>query len=114
MISKAVLRYCDTSPQKARLVVDTIRGKSVGEAVAILRGSRKRVARHLVKLLHSAIANAEQREDMAVDVDRLKISRIFVDGASLRYRKRTWPTTMGRAFRKVRRQSHITLELDEA
>ncbi len=114
MISKATLRYCDTSPQKARLVVNIIRGKAVGDAVSILHGTKKRVASHVLKLLHSAIANAEQREDIAVDVDRLRISRVFVNGASTRHRKRIWPTTMGRAYRKIRRQSHITLELDEA
>ncbi|MGA9751950.1 MAG: 50S ribosomal protein L22 [Acidobacteriota bacterium] len=113
MIVKAVAKYVDSSPQKARLVADMIRGRSVGDALAILRFTKKRAARHLQKLLKAAVANAESLPNLQVDVDNLVVSTIFVDGASLKFRKRTLPAPMGRAYRFVKRQSHITIGLDE-
>jgi large subunit ribosomal protein L22 len=113
MIVKAVAKYVDSSPQKARLVADMIRGRSVGDALAILRFTKKRAARHLQKLLKAAVANAESLPNRQVDVDNLVVSTIFVDGASLKFRKRTLPAPMGRAYRFVKRQSHITIGLDE-
>jgi large subunit ribosomal protein L22 len=113
MIVKAVAKYVDSSPQKARLVADMIRGRSVGDALAILRFTKKRAARHLQKLLKAAVANAESLPNRQVDVDSLVVSTIFVDGASLKFRKRTLPAPMGRAYRFVKRQSHITIGLDE-
>jgi large subunit ribosomal protein L22 len=113
MIAKAVAKYVDTSPQKARLVADMIRGRSVNDALAILRFSKKHVARRMQKLLKDAVANAENRKDVRVDVDNLFVSTVFVDGASVRFRKRTMPAPMGRAYRFVKRQSHVTIGLDE-
>jgi large subunit ribosomal protein L22 len=113
MIVKAVAKYVDSSPQKARLVADMIRGRSVGDALAILRFTKKRAARDLQKLLKAAVANAESLPNRQVDVDNLVVSTIFVDGASLKFRKRTLPAPMGRAYRFVKRQSHITIGLDE-
>ncbi len=113
MIVKAVAKYVDSSPQKTRLVADMIRGRSVGDALAILRFTKKRAARHLQKLLKAAVANAESLPNRQVDVDNLVVSTIFVDGASLKFRKRTLPAPMGRAYRFVKRQSHITIGLDE-
>lgn len=113
MIVKAVAKYVDSSPQKTRLVADMIRGRSVGDALAILRFTKKRAARHLQKLLKAAVANAESLPNLQVDVDNLVVSTIFVDGASLKFRKRTLPAPMGRAYRFVKRQSHITIGLDE-
>jgi len=106
---RARLRHHQASPQKVRLVVDLIRGKSVEEAAHILRLTRKSAARPLAKLLRSAVANAENREQ-GVDVGRLYVKEAFVDaGPSL---KRIRANTMGRAFRILKRQSHITITLD--
>ena len=109
MESTARLRYLSTSPQKVRLVADQIRGKSVEEAANLLQFSKKAVAEPLAKLLRSAIANAENRDEQ-LDVDRLFVKEIFVDcGPSLR-RFRAAP--QGRAHRILKRQSHVTIKLD--
>ena len=105
----ARLRYLRGSAQKVRLVVDLIRGKGVQEAVNLLQVTNKAAARPVEKLLKSAIANAENREDH-VDVDRLYVKEIFVDGGPTF--KRIRPAPMGRAFRVLKRQSHITIKLD--
>lgn len=106
---KARLRYLQASPQKVRLVVDMIRGKYVQEASNILQLSKKSAARPVQKLLKSAVANAENREDK-VDIDRLFVKEIWVDpGPTL---KRVRPQPMGRAFRILKRQSHVTIKLD--
>ena len=109
MISHAILRYQKTSPQKARLVVDQIRGADIATALATLKVIKRRMARALEKLLTSAVANAQDREER-VDVDRLFISRAFVDAAPSERRGRPGP--MGRFMPIKRRRSHITLELD--
>jgi large subunit ribosomal protein L22 len=105
----ARLRYLQSSPQKVRLVADQIRGKDVQEASNLLRLSRKAAARPLRKVLKSAIANAENREE-GVDIDRLFVKEIRVDGGPTL--KRIRPQPMGRAFRVLKRQSHITIKLD--
>jgi large subunit ribosomal protein L22 len=105
----ARLRHFQASPQKVRLVVDLIRGKDVEEAAAILRLTRKAAARPLAKLLRSAVANAENR-DQALDVGNLYVKEAFVDGGPTL--KRIRANTMGRAFRILKRQSHITITLD--
>jgi large subunit ribosomal protein L22 len=105
----ARLRYLQGSPQKVRLVADLIRGKGVQEAVNILDVTKKTAARHVQKCLKSAIANAENREDH-VDVDRLYVKEVFVDPGPML--KRIQPAPMGRAFRVLKRQSHITIKLD--
>lgn len=112
MIAKAVARYLDSSPQKTRLVADMIRGRSVNDALGILRFTKKRAARSLHKLLKDAVANAESRQDQQVDVDDLVVSTVVVDGASVKFRKRTMPAPMGRAYRFVKRQSHVLIGLD--
>jgi len=113
MIYKARARYVCTSPQKARLVADLIKGKQVGDAITILHFTRKKVARTLEALLHDAVANAQSIPSQQVDVDALKVSNVVVDMASLRSRRRTMPASLGRAFRIVKRQSHITVALEE-
>jgi len=105
----ARLRYLQTSPQKVRLVADQIRGRNVQEAANILALSKKWAARPLKKLLKSAIANAENRDEK-IDVDLLYVSEVFVDGGPTL--KRIRPQPMGRAFRVLKRQSHVTLKLD--
>ena len=110
MISMAKMRYLGSSAQKTRLVVDLIRGKAVDEALSTLRHTKKTVAKDVLKIVTSAVANARvNKED--VDVDRLFISRATVDGGPTM--KRIRPAPMGRAFRILRRSCHITIELDE-
>ena len=109
MIAKAKMMYLGSSAQKTRLVVDQIRGKGVNEAIATLRESPKGVSKDIVKVLRSAVANAE-RGEARVDVDTLFVARAYVDGGPSM--KRIRPATFGRAFRILRRTCHITLELD--
>ena len=105
----ARLRYLRASPQKVRLVADQIRGKGVQEASDLLALSKKAAARDVGKLLKSAVANAENREE-GVDVDRLFVKEVFVDGGPVFKRIRAQP--MGRAFQILKRQSHVTIKLD--
>lgn len=109
METTAKLRYLRASPQKVRLVADLVRGKGVQEATNLLQLSSKAAALHVAKCLKSAVANAEQRDE-AVDVDRLYVKEIFVDGGPVFKRLRAAP--MGRAHRVLKRQSHITIKLD--
>jgi large subunit ribosomal protein L22 len=105
----ARLRYLQASAQKVRLVADLIRGRNVQEATNILSLTQKAVAKDVGKLLKSAIANAENRES-GVDLDRLYVKEIFVDGGPML--KRIQAAPMGRAFRVLKRQSHVTIKLD--
>ena len=101
----ATLRYARVSPQKCRLVADTIRGKSVDEALRTLAFTPKKSARIVKKVLESAIANAEHNH--GADIDELKVSAIEVNGAPFfaRYRARA----KGRGNRILKRNSHITI-----
>jgi large subunit ribosomal protein L22 len=109
MQAKAVLRTIRIAPRKVRLVVDLIRGKQVGEAIAILRHTPKTASPVVEKLLKSAIANAEHNYDM--DVNSLYIEKVFVDeGPTL---KRFRPRAQGRASAINKRTSHITLVVSE-
>ena len=105
----ARLRYLQASPQKVRLVADLIRGKGVQEAANLLVVSKKHAARPMEKLLRSAIANAEDLDEMA-DTDALYVKEIFVDEGPVM--KRIRPRAQGRAYRILKRQSHITIKLD--
>ncbi len=109
MEAKARARFIRISPQKARLVADTIRGKNVDEAIKTLRFMPKKGARTLRKVIESAVANASQNE--AIDVDTLYVKTVFVDGGPML--KRIRPRAMGRASRILKRTSHITVVLDE-
>lgn len=94
------------SPQKARLVVDLIRGRKAGDALNILRSTNKRIAPAVEKVLRSAIANA-QNLSSDVDVDKLVVAEAHVnDGPRT---KRVRPAPMGRAYRYQRRSSHIAV-----
>ena len=107
---QATSRYIRTSAQKAKLVMDQIRGRDVTNALATLRFSRKAIARDIAKVLRSAIANAQQREGGS-DVDRLYVSACFANqGPSM---KRIRPAPMGRAFRVIKRMAHLTVAVDE-
>jgi large subunit ribosomal protein L22 len=105
----ARLRYLQGSPQKVRLVADLIRGKGVQEAANVLQLTNKAAARPLRKLLSSAVANAENRPD-PIDVDSLYVKEVFVDEGPVA--KRIRPAPMGRAFRIIKRQSHVTIKLE--
>ena len=112
MKATARLRYMKGSAQKVRLVADTIRGKKVNDAVAILRHTRKAAARDLLKTLKSAVANAEQKQ-AHLDVDELVVRTITVDKGP--QEKRVRPAPMGRAYRVLHRKSHVTVIVsDEA
>ena len=103
----AKLRGAGLSAQKARLVADQIRGKSVEEALDVLAFSTKKGAVIIKKVLESAIANAEHNE--GADVDELKVSTIFVDeGLTM---KRIRPRAKGRADRILKRTCHITVKV---
>ena len=103
----AKLRYARISPQKCRLVADQIRGKSVASALKILRFSPKKAAGIVIKVLESAIANAEHNH--GADIDELKVAMIQVDGAptQTRYRARA----KGRGAQILKRNSHITVRV---
>lgn len=110
MEARAEARYVRTSAQKARLVIDLIRGQKAGEAIHILRMTNKRMAPVIEKVLRSAIANAENRSS-DVDVDRLVVSEAYVnEGPRM---KRIRPAPMGRAYRYQRRMAHIVVKVAE-
>ncbi len=101
----ATLRYARISPQKCRLVADTIRGKSVDDALRTLTFTPKKSARIVKKVLESAIANAEHNH--GADIDELRVATIEVNEAPTyrRYRARA----KGRGARIIKRNSHITV-----
>lgn len=103
----AIHKGARISAQKARLVVDQIRGKSVGEALDILAYSPKKGAALVKKVLESAIANAEHNE--GADIDELRVSTAFVDEAMTM--KRIKPRAKGRADRILKRSCHITVKV---
>ena len=110
MEARAEARYIRVSAQKARLVVDLIRGRQVGEAISILRATNKRIAPTVEKVLRSAIANAESRFEN-VDVDELKVTEAYVnEGPRM---KRIRPAPMGRAYRYQRRIAHIAVAVGD-
>lgn len=110
MLTTAHLRDIRLSAQKARLVVDKVRGKSVEDALSILKYMPQKGAYFVAKLINSAIANAEN--NFGADIDELKIKEIFVgQGASF---KRTMPRAKGRADRITKQTSHITVTLVDA
>ncbi|RXZ82753.1 50S ribosomal protein L22 [Paenibacillaceae bacterium] len=107
--AKASVNFIRIAPRKAQLVVDLIRGKRVGDAIAILRHTPKAASPIVEKLLNSAIANAEHNYQL--DVNKLVISQVFVNqGPTM---KRFRPRAMGRASRINKRTSHITLVVAE-
>ena len=110
MQARARLRYIRISPRKARLVADLVRRLQVEQAINTLRFVQKRGARIIMKLLKSAVANAEQNPQIK-DIDRLYVREIYVDDGPTMKRFRTAP--MGRAMRVRKRTSHITVILDE-
>jgi len=108
---RATARYVRTSAQKAKLVVDLIRGKDVDSALATLRFARKGVAKDVEKVLRSAIANAQQKEGAGDEIERLYIRECYADQGPTLKRVRAAP--MGRAFRILKRTSHLTVIVEE-
>ncbi len=110
MEATATLKYLKASPQKVRLVADLVRGKKVEEALNILRFTTKSCAKDLEKLLRSAVANAENKEN-APDVDELVVSKIYVNEGPRE--KRIQPAPMGRAYQVQKRKAHITVHVSD-
>ena len=110
MEARAEARYIRISPQKARLVIDLIRGQKANDAKVILRTTNKKIAPVVEKVLNSAIANATDR-DTKVDVDKLVVTEAYVnEGPRM---KRLRPAPMGRAYRYQRRISHIVVKVSD-
>ena len=107
--AKAYLRYARISPRKVCIVLDLIRGKKVDTAMAILQNTPKSASEYIIKLLKSAVANAEHNFNM--DPEKLYVSECFVcPGPTL---KRIRPRAQGRANRILKRTSHVTLKVKE-
>lgn len=109
MEARAYLRNVRIAPRKVKIVCDLIRGKDVREAAAIINNTPKAASELLIKLLKSAVANAENNNNM--DVDKLYVSEVFVTPGPIM--KRIRPMSHGRAFRILKRTSHITIVLKE-
>ena len=109
--AEATAKYVRTSAQKAGLVLDLIRGKNVNMALSALQFSRKAVARDVAKVLRSAVANAQQQDAFGGDVARLFVSKCHANNGPSQ--KRVRPAPMGRAFRIVKRTTHLTVEVTE-
>ena len=109
-LSFAKLKNVPSSPRKMRLVVDMVRGKEVFKALGLLKFSNKEAAAKVEKLLRSAIANWEQKNDRKAENGELYISTIYVDCAPMLKRLRTAP--QGRGYRIRKRSNHVTLFVD--
>lgn len=109
MEAKAYLKDIRISPRKVKVVLDIIRGKDAATAAGILMNTRKAAAEPVLKLLKSAVANAENNQHM--DASKLYVSQCFVTPG--RTAKRIMPRAQGRAFRILKRSSHITLAVAE-
>ena len=109
--AEATAKYIRTSSQKAGLVLDLIRGKDVNQALSALQFSQKSVARDVAKVLRSAVANAQQQDAFGGDVARLFVSKCHANNGPSQ--KRVRPAPMGRAFRIVKRTTHLTVEVTE-
>src|SRR3989442_9560415 len=114
MDARASAKYLRGSPQKARLVIDIIRGKNVNQALAILRYANKRAALGIEKCVKSAIANANEaaeKANIAVDPDELWLKTAYVDDGPTKHRRRLRPAPQGRAYRQQRHFCHVTVLL---
>ena len=114
MEARASAKYLRGSAQKARLVVDMIRGKNVNEALAVLRFTNKRAAQGIEKCVRSAVANATEKAEkanVAIDPDDLWVKACFVDMGPTKNRRRFRPAPQGRAYRERRHFCHVTVLL---
>lgn len=110
MEATATAKYVRMTPRKVRFVMDTIRGKYADEALDQLKFTPNHAAAEIAKVLRSAMANAENNLNM--DPDTLRIARCFVDGGPTQ--KRVQPRAQGRAYRILKRTSHITVVVEDA
>ena len=106
----AKLTNVPSSPRKMRLVADMVRGMEVGRALGVLKFSTKAASNNVEKLLRSAIANWEQKNERKAENGELYISQIFVDEARTLYRMR--PAPQGRGYRIRKRSNHVTIYVD--
>ena len=106
----ASARNIPSSPRKMRLVADMVRGMEVGRALGVLKFSTKAASANVEKLLRSAIANWEQKNERKAESGELYISQIFVDEARTLYRMR--PAPQGRGYRIRKRSNHVTIYVD--
>ncbi len=106
----AKLTGVPTSPRKMRLVADMVRGMEVFRALGVLKFSSKEASNRIEKLLRSAIANWEQKNDRKAESGELYISKVFVDSATML--KRLRPAPQGRGYRVRKRSNHVTLFVD--
>ena len=114
MEARASAKFLRGSPQKARLVIDMIRGKNVNQALAILRYSNKRAALGIEKCVKSAIANANEaaeKANVSVDPDDLWLKAAYVDQGPTKNRRRMRPAPQGRAYKERRHFCHVTILL---
>ena len=114
MESRASAKYLRGSAQKARLVIDMIRGKNVNKALAILQYTNKRAAGGIEKCVRSAIANASEaaeKANIAIDPDELWVKACYVDRGPTKNRSRMRPAPQGRAYREKRHFCHVTVLL---
>ena len=109
MEARAVLRYARISPRKVKIVLDLIRNKPANVAMGILNNTPKAASEYLTKLLASAIANAENNHNM--NKDDLYVAECFVCPGPIM--KRIMPRAQGRAYRILKRTSHVTIVLKE-
>jgi large subunit ribosomal protein L22 len=107
-MARATLRRFRESPRKVRMVADMIRGRTVDDAMSILRLQQRKAAKMLSKVLGSAIANACENEK--ADADKLVVTNVSIDGGPVQ--KRWMPRSMGRANRINSRTSHVTIVVD--
>src|SRR4030095_16965234 len=114
MESTASAKYLRGSAQKARLVIDMIRGKDVNQALAILRYANKRAAAGIEKCVRSAIANANEaaeKANVSIDPDDLWVKVAYVDRGPTKNRRRVRPAPQGRAYREQRHFCNVTILL---
>ena len=108
MEARAILKFARISPRKVKIVLDLIRNQDAEKAMAILKFTPKSACEYLEKLLHSAMANAEEK---GMDMSKLYVAECFANkGPTM---KRVQPRAQGRAYRIEKRMSHITVVLDE-
>jgi large subunit ribosomal protein L22 len=114
MEATASAKYLRGSAQKARLVIDMIRGKDVNKALAVLRYANKRAALGIEKCVRSAIANASEaaeKANVSIDPDDLWVKAAYVDRGPTKNRRRVRPAPQGRAYREQRHFCHVTILL---
>ena len=113
MQARAIAKHVGMSPRKVRMVVDLIRGRNVNEAYSILKFSKRAATESIEKTLRSAVANAQQKADIAgsfLDTDELYVSEAYVNEGPRQKRFRAG--AMGRAAPRIKRTSHITIIVD--